>query len=100
MSKKDHAFLRISLKDIQLLKVLSFVHEHPGSNILEVAEGLGVSYQTAQRYLRELRGRGRLIVRLGGKDNIQRFYPNDSVEVNAVLSNLMEVIKNVSEEEE
>jgi predicted ArsR family transcriptional regulator len=86
------------------LEVLFFVHKHPGSSIIEVAEALGISYQTAQRYLRELRGRGKLDVKLGDKDvrarNVQRFYPHDSVKVNPVLLNLEEIIKGMLEEEE
>lgn len=89
----------IRLKHIRSLEVLIFVHKHPGSSIVEVAEGLGISYKTAQRYLRELRGRGKLDVKLGDKYNVQRFCPNDSVKVNPVLSDLEEIIKDMLEEE-
>jgi predicted transcriptional regulator len=67
----------LKLRDIRALKVLAFIHKCPGSSIHEVAEGLGFSYKTAQRYLRELRGSGKLIVKLEGMRNIQRFYPNE-----------------------
>ena len=90
---------RLKLKDIRALKILAFIHQNPGSTIYDVAEGLGFSYKTSQRYLRELRGCGRLIVKLEGVRNVQRFYVNGAdVEVYEALSKLEKAVKGVFEE--
>jgi DNA-binding transcriptional ArsR family regulator len=86
----------LKLKDIRALKVLAFIHQHPGSTIHDVAEGLDLSYKTSQRYLRELRGAGRLIVKLEGVRNVQRFYVNGTdVEVYEAFSRLEKAVKSV-----
>jgi predicted transcriptional regulator len=91
---------KIKLRQLWSLEILSFIHKNPGSSIREVADGLGISYQTAQRYLRELRGQGKLIVKLGSKNNIQRFYPNCSVKLDDILSGLERTMKEVFKEED
>jgi DNA-binding transcriptional ArsR family regulator len=99
-TQEQGVFKQIKAKHIKMLKVLSYVGEHPGATIYEVSEGLGVSYKTAQRYLRELRGRGKLIARLGGKENYQKFYVNgiENIKINEVLSILKELLKSIHEE--
>jgi predicted transcriptional regulator len=97
MLREVSALKDMKLKHLRSLIVLYFVHKHPGSSILEVAKGLGISYKTAQRYLRELRGEGRLLVRLD-KNNTQRFYANISVKLSSALMDFEDVITNVLEE--
>jgi len=90
----------LKLRDIRALKVLAFIHKHPGSSIHDVAGELGFSYKTAQRYLRELRGAGKLIVKLEGMRNIQRFYPNEiNIGDYEALSNFEKSVKRIFEEE-
>jgi predicted transcriptional regulator len=101
--KSKRAQTKIRLKNLRSLEVLSFVFEHPGSTIYEVSKGLSISYKTAQRYLRELRGKGRLIVKLDRKENVQKFYLNhfpNTIKINEVLYRLEDIIQNMVENEE
>ncbi|MBO3842928.1 MarR family transcriptional regulator [Candidatus Bathyarchaeota archaeon] len=97
---EEASMKNLRLKDVRSLMVLAFVHRHPGSSIREVAKGLRISYKTSQRYLRELRGGGLLIIRLGSKDNVQRFYPNISPRVKEVLSGLEKTVEAIFKEED
>jgi predicted transcriptional regulator len=101
LDRKQGLFKHVKAKHIKMLKVLSYIGEHPGATIREVSEGLGISYKTAQRYLRELRGRGKLIAGLDGKENYQKFYVNgiENTKINEVLSILKELLKNIYEED-
>jgi len=92
MFKKVYALKNIRLKNIRSLEVYLFVCKRPGSSIREVAEGLDISYQTAHRYMRELRGKGKLIVNLRDMNTIHRFYPRNFDKANPVLMDIEEII--------
>lgn len=72
---------KIKLSDLREKEVECFVYENPGLTIEEISKKLGISYKTAQRYLRRLRAKRRICARFEGGENIQHFYPNPSLKV-------------------
>lgn len=88
---------RIRVSEIRKKVVEYFVYENPGLTIEEIANALGISYKTAQRYLRKLRAEGRVIASLEGKDNVQHFYPNPSIRHES-MTNLKVLLETFKEE--
>jgi len=99
MLKEVCALNDLRLKDFRSLMILIFVYEHPGSTISEVAKGVGISYKTAQRYLREFRQPGKLVAKFEDSCKL-RFYLNCPAKVDAILLSFKETIKSMLEWEE